>query len=270
MAITINSSSQLLSQAFGLQDKQQDAFAKISSALKINSAADDAAGLAIAVKFTSQINAFDAAISNVSDGISLSQTGSASLSSVTDSLQRIRELALQAGNSTLDSQSRKALENEANALRDEISRVSGQTNFNGQKIIGSNEQLDFQLGANAGETSALTVTDIDEGITAAGVGELDFSTVASASSFLTGIDDSLSLVSSQASAFGAFQNSLVSASNDLSQQRISATEARSRIEDTDFAKQAASLVNNKIQQQAGIAVQAQANANQSIVNQLLG
>ena len=270
MAITINSNTQLVSQFFGLQQDQQNSFAKIASGKAINTAADDAAGLASAVSLTSQINSFDAAISNAGDGISLAQTGSASLGSGTDNLQRIRELALQAGNSTLDSQSRQALETEATMLRDEISRVTDTVQFNGQNLLGENAQLDFQIGGNSGDTVSFNTLDIDAALDDAGLASLDFSTAASSTGFLTAIDDSLALVSQQSSAFGAFQNSLVSVSNDLSAQSISATEARSRIEDTDFAKQAALLVNSKIQQQAGIAVQAQANANQGIVNPLLG
>lgn len=269
MAITINSNPSALQGFLGIQQEQQNLFAKISSAKQINSAADNAAGLAIAVKFTAQIEGFSTAISNASDGISLAQTGAASLGSVTDNLQRIRELAVQAGNSILDGPSRDALENEANALRDEITRISENTSFNGQNILANTRTHDFQIGGNSGETLSLNAVDIDAEIDDAGLAQLDFSSAASASGFLNAIDTSLSQVSSLASTFGAFQNALVSTVNDLSQQFISTSAARSRIEDTDYAKESAALVSNKVRQQAGIAVQVQANANKSIVNQLL-
>ncbi|MCV6614734.1 MAG: flagellin, partial [Cellvibrionaceae bacterium] len=142
------------------QGAQADAMQRLSSGLRINSAKDDAAGLAISTRFSSQTQGLAVAIRNSGDGISLAQTAEGALGTMTESLQRVRELALQAANGTNSASDREALNAEAQQMIAEITRTAKETNFNGQKLLDGTFNTKFQVGANAGETIDVTVADL--------------------------------------------------------------------------------------------------------------
>ena len=162
MALTINTNVASLNAQRNLSSSSMDlatSLQRLSSGLRINSAKDDAAGLAISERMTTQINGMNVAMRNANDGISLAQTAEGSLSSVSDGLQRIRELAVQSANATNSASDRSALNTEAQQLKDEIDRIATQTDFNGVNLLdGSFTNQDFQIGANSGET--ITVSGI--------------------------------------------------------------------------------------------------------------
>ncbi len=162
MAMVINTNTASLNAQRNLgasQSSMNEAMQRLSSGLRINSAKDDAAGLAIATRFTTQINGLNQAARNANDGISLAQTGESALQEVTNNLQRIRELAIQSANSTNSASDREALDSEVQQRIAEITRISGQTSFNGQKVLnGSMGTASFQIGANVGETIDITLS----------------------------------------------------------------------------------------------------------------
>ena len=182
MALTINTNlSSLTSQrsAGKVQDQLSTSMARLSSGLRINSAKDDAAGLAISERFTTQIRGLNQAARNANDGISLAQTAEGALGKIGDNLQRIRELAVQSANATNSDSDRAALQSEASQLMSEVQRVSTQTNFNGIKLLdGSFTTQTFQVGANAGETISVS------GIADARTTSLGSNTLATAGSIM--------------------------------------------------------------------------------------
>ncbi|NRB40530.1 MAG: hypothetical protein HRU20_19015 [Pseudomonadales bacterium] len=273
MAITIHSNAQLLSQLFAVDKPHESAFPRIFSGFGQvaagNQGGDKPSAFAIALNFSSQSKAFNSALSNASDGISLAQTGVASLTKIDDYLLKIRDLAVQAQDMNLDDVSRQNLQDKAQGLRGNISLVSENTTFNNNNILAENQQLDFQVGLSAAGLSSINTMDIDKAIADTGLITLDFSTAATASDVLTEIDASLNLVAQQRSAFSEFQFTLIDASGNLSNQLISGSGSGFSMPDSRFSKQSASLIFNQFQQQSGFSVQVQANVNQALVNQLL-
>ena len=243
---------------------------RLSSGLRINSAKDDAAGLAISERFTAQIRGLNQAIRNSNDGISLAQTAEGALGEVTNNLQRVRELAVQSVNATNSASDRGAMQQEVSQLISEIDRVAGQTNFNGVKLLdGTFTAQAFQVGANVGET--ITVSSIADA-TAEGLG-IDGGTVATvngANSLIDAVDDALNTVNSSRATLGAIQNRFESVVTSLQTSSESLSAARSRIQDTDFASETANLTKSQILQQAGMAMMAQANSLPQSVLSLLG
>ena len=233
---------------------------RLSSGMRINSAKDDAAGLAISERFTAQIRGLNQAVRNSNDGISLAQTAEGALGEVTNNLQRVRELAVQSVNATNSASDRSAMQQEVSQLIAEIDRVASQTNFNGVKLLdGSFTSQAFQVGANVGET--ITVSAITDA-TADGLG-IDGGTVASvsgANSLITAIDTALGTVNGTRATLGAVQNRFESVVTSLQTSSESLSAARSRIQDTDFASETANLTKSQILQQAGMAMMAQANS----------
>jgi flagellin len=240
---------------------------RLSSGLRVNSAKDDAAGLAIAERMNAQVRGMNVAIRNANDGISLSQTAEGALANVGDALQRMRELAVQARNSTNTNADKDSLQQEFAALQAEIGRVLGGTTFNGQTILGSNAgTLTFQIGANttandtvsvvtSNMTSATTIANvtssaasIGSGVTALGIG-----------SVIDNLDLALSTVNSTRATFGATQSRFDAIIANLQIAVENQTAARSRIMDADFAAETANLSRAQILQQAGNAMVAQAN-----------
>jgi flagellin len=357
---------------------------RLSSGLRINSAKDDAAGLAISQRFTTQIKGLDVAARNANDGISLAQTAEGALSTIGDNLQRIRELAVQSRNATNSTSDRAALDSEAQALKDEIDRVSGSTNFNGVSLLdGSFTEQAFQVGANQGDlisidsianastsalgtwTSAATttytqttasatatafatgvsmsvngvsittangaadapaaatalkaafdaaktadtagkltnvtmaadgkITSTDKTLTIAGLtnvsgvtagsttgtastvagtaqtgfASLDLTSVEGADNAILAMDAALTAVNSARADLGAIQNRFTSVVSNLSTTSENLSTARSRIQDTDYAKESAQLTRNQILQQAGTAMLAQANQSTQSVLKLI-
>ncbi len=244
---------------------------RLSSGLRINSAKDDAAGLSIATKMDSQIRGMSQAVRNANDGISLAQTADGGLSTATDAMQRMRELAVQAANGTNTTADSLSLDKEYQALGAEVLRVATSTQFNGTNVLSKATTTgntaatgtDIQVGANnlqvinIGkidlETQALTLSDG----TATTV--TDLKTVASANTALTAIDTALTAVNGLRSDIGATQNRMGYAVSNLQSSVESQSAAKSRIMDTDFAAETANLSRSQVLQQAGTAMVAQAN-----------
>ncbi|SEK51183.1 flagellin [Pseudoxanthomonas sp. GM95] len=243
---------------------------RLSSGLRINSAKDDAAGLAISQRMTTQIKGLDQAARNANDGISLAQTAEGALSTIGDNLQRIRELTVQAANGTNSDDDQAAIQKEITALGSEIGRVLANTQFNGKTLFGTDPNtISIQVGSNATANDQIDIVvpglDIDTdafdvtGVTA-GTGVADQ---------LTAIDDALTLVSGARADLGAVQNRFTSVVANLSTTSENLSAARSRIQDTDYAKESAALTRNQILQQAGTAMLAQANQSSSGVLKLI-
>ena len=270
MAAIINTNVASLNAQRNLSSSQaalSTSMQRLSSGLRINSAKDDAAGLAIAERMNAQVRGMNVAIRNANDGISMAQTAEGALSKVGDALQRMRELAVQARNATNSSSDKDSLNKEFSELQSEITRVMGGTAFNGKKILGSDATaMTFQIGANT--TTDDTVTITTENMTAnTDITAVTGSTAVIDSSATSGdiatiidnIDTALDTVNDQRATFGASQSRFDAIISNLQSSVEAQTAARSRIMDTDFAAETANLSRAQILQQAGTAMVAQAN-----------
>ncbi|MBF0219294.1 MAG: flagellin FliC [Gammaproteobacteria bacterium] len=237
------------------QNALQTSLQRLSSGMRINSAKDDAAGLSISEGLTKQIRGYNQATRNASDGISLMQTAEGGLQEIGNMLQRVRELAVQSSNGNYTSTERGAMQAEVAALTSEIDRVAANLTFNGRKVIGSALTINFQVGADAGDQIAVTLTNasgIANGVTV--------STATGASAAITSMDTAITTINTQRGALGAALNRMESVirTNENVVENLSAS--RSRILDADFAAETATLTRTQILQQAGSAMLAQANA----------
>lgn len=237
----------------------QQASERIASGSKINSAKDDAAGLAISNRLNSQIGEFSQAARNANDGISYLQVAEGGLSSITQNIDRIRELSLQASNGTLNASDRRALNAEAQQLKDEIIRTVETTTFNGQNILTSGETVKIQTGGGKEDSVNLDVDNFASVLENLNFSDLDISSNSGTQSTLDTLDSLQSSIDQTSAEIGASVNRLDSSIATLFNQQISASESRSRINDSDYAKEASDLAANNIREQAGIAIQAQAN-----------
>jgi flagellin len=271
---------------------------RLSSGLRVNSARDDAAGLAIAERMNSQVKGMNVAIRNANDGISLSQTAEGALGKVNDMLQRMRELAVQSANGTNNTDDRTALNNEFTQLQSEITRLSTNTTFNGQAVLTNTTSFNFQVGANATTNDTITITgqNMLGTTTAAGKNDgalaevanstnTDISNVGAAGTGATfdayagatkgaldsiaKIDQAISQVNVARSTFGAAQNRFDAVISSLGTAVENQSAARSRIMDADYAMETANLSRAQILQQAGTAMIAQANQQPQQVLSLL-
>jgi flagellin len=272
--MSLNSQRNLSSSGTALATSIQ----RLSTGLRVNSAKDDAAGLAIANRMDAQARGMNVSIRNANDGISLAQTAEGALGKVTDMLQRMRELAVQSANSTNTSTDRTSLNAEFRQLGDEIERTLTSTRFNGQAILaGSAGALQFQIGANNAATDQLTITTSNMS-TNASVAAVSSSAAVitgtsggTAAAMITTIDTALDAVNSERATYGAVQNRFEAVISNLQIAAENQAAARSRIMDADFAKETASLTRAQILQQAGTAMLAQANAApQSVLSLLRG
>ncbi|HGG59530.1 MAG TPA: flagellin FliC [Gammaproteobacteria bacterium] len=241
------------------------AIQRLSSGLRINSAKDDAAGMAVAEGMTSKIRGLDVAARNANDGISLAQTAEAALGKITDNMQRIRELAVQSANGTLGDTERSYLQTEVDELTAEITRIVDDTEFNGAKLFASSGTVDIQVGANSGEKISITMnalTGLESYGTGAGVISISSQTDAEAVLAATGddsMDEDIGEVINLRSQMGAVQNRFESVISNINAYKEGLQAARSRITDTDYAEETANLARTQVLQQAGIAMVAQAN-----------
>ena len=243
---------------------------RLSSGLRVNSAKDDAAGLAIAERMSTQVRGMNVAIRNSNDAISLAQTAEGAIGKVGDMLQRMRELAVQSANATNGTSDRVSLDQEFQALADEIDRTLTTTKFNGLSILGSNAGTQtFQVGANSGDTIDVATTQLDTSTTVTAVTSGNIAAVASASTALTNIDHALDLLNSERATYGAAQNRFEAVIGNLQVASENQAAARSRIMDADFAAETSNMSRAQILQQAGTAMVAQANALPQQVLQLL-
>ena len=246
------------------------AMQRLSTGKRINSAKDDAAGLAIATTMTSQVRGMSQGIRNANDGISLAQTAEGSLNEVTNMLQRVRELAVQSASGTYQQSDRDAMQEEVTALTTQIGDVLANAKFNGNNLFatsGADLDFDIQTGANKDETVTLVSKVIDGTLIDAAA--LDVSDTIKAGTTMDNVDAALEAVNATRASLGAGQNRLESVINNLNDNITNLSEARSRIEDADYSAETTKLAKAQILSQASTAMLAQANQAQQNVLSLL-
>lgn len=286
MALVINTNvASLNSQRFLNQTQMslQSSMLRLSSGLRINSAADDAAGLAISDGMNSQIRGMTVAERNANDGISMVQTADSAMSSLTETMQRMRDLAVQASNfGSVGSSDREKLSTEFKQLSKELGRIIQNTQFNGKAILnGSLSHANFQIGANTAANNQVSIT-INNLLTASGVGSVaslgrggttlsigSGATSANTRSVISVLDVAIKKIDTFRSTLGAVQNRFTTTISNLQSSINNQSAARSRIMDADFATETSNLSRSNILQQAGTAMLAQANqSNQSVLSLL--
>ena len=244
---------------------------RLSTGLRVNSAKDDAAGLAIAERMNTQVRGMNVAIRNANDAISLSQTAEGALTKINDMGQRMRELAVQSANATNSESDRQNLNQEYQALAEEIKRNLAATSFNGTKLFAEAAKLEFQVGANAATTDAIAINTTDltkDNAFSAALGAMgatpasapDINSASNATAALAKLDTMLAKVNSKRAEFGATQNRFEAVIQTLQVSAENQTAARSRIMDADFASETAALTRAQVLQQAGTAMLSQANS----------
>ena len=257
MAQTINTNVASLNAQRNLSSSQASlstTLQRLSSGLRVNSARDDAAGLAISERMNAQVRGMNVAIRNANDGISLAQTAEGALEAVSSSLQRMRELAVQSANGTNTADDRANLQAEFSALGAEIDRIAGQTKFNGLAILkGGATSYAFQVGADKDQTLKVTTTSVANVTT-------NITSAAGAQSTITAIDNKLKDINTQRANYGAAASRLTTTISNLQVSVENQAAARGRIVDADFATETANLSRTQILQQAGTAMLAQANS----------
>ena len=284
MALTVNTNVTSLSVQKNLNrssDALSTSMTRLSSGLKINSAKDDAAGLQIATRMTTQIRGQTRAIKNANDGISIAQTAEGAMQEQTNILQRMRELALQSVNDSNSKLDRDALDKEFKAMISEIGRIADSTQLNGKNLLdGSAGKMVFQVGSNTGTQNQISI-DMSKGLSSATSGALSalaIQTISGAvssdaqatfSAAMSAIDSALDTINGVRADLGASQNRLSSTISNLQNINENAEAARGRVQDTDFAAETAQLTKQQTLQQASTAVLAQANQLPSAVLKLL-
>ncbi|MCE8014808.1 flagellin FliC [Halomonas sp. MCCC 1A17488] len=248
---------------------------RLSSGLRINSSADDAAGQAIANRMSAQIKGMQQAQRNANDGISMVQTMEGGLNQLSDNLQRIRELAVQAANDTNSADDRASIQLEIDKRVEEITRIAEATTFNDTALLSNSATLNIQVGANTGtsdsievETVSMTASDI--GLTNTAVADIDVTSFASAQAAIDVVDAALQQIDDQRATLGATLNRFDSVVENLTTNVTNLSEARSRIEDADYAVEVSNMTRANILQQAGTSMLAQANQTPQSVLSLLG
>ena len=248
------------------------AMERLSTGKRLNSAKDDAAGLAIATSMTAQVKGMNQAVRNSNDGIALAQTAEGSLGEVTNMLQRVRELAVQSSSGTYqDATDRTYTQKEVDQLTSQIGQVITNTKFNGVVLFdGSTATVKVQSGANAADTVNLTMANLTTLAASGGVaGSYNVSTATGANTLLGTLDTELNSISSSRAALGAGQNRLESVVNNLISNATNLADARSRIEDADYSAETTAMAKAQILSQASTAMIAQANQSQQNVLSLL-
>jgi flagellin len=249
----------------GTQSMLAQSIQRLSSGLRVNSAKDDAAGLAIAERMNAQVRGMNVAIRNANDGISLAQTAEGALGKVGDMMQRMRELAVQSANATNSASDRDNLNAEYTQLAAEIDRTLSGTKFNGQAILaGDAGSLSFQIGAGTDSTDTLDITTTNMAtnadVTAATGATIDGTDATNAQAAIDALDTAIDTINGQRATMGAVQNRFESVISSLQVGVENQAAARSRIMDTDFAAETAALTRAQVLQQAGVAMLSQANA----------
>ena len=256
------------------QNMSNQAMERLASGLRINSAKDDAAGLAISTRFDTQIRGLNQAVRNAGDGISMVQTAEGGMDQTVENLQRIRELAVQAANGSLSNEDRALLQKEVEQRVSEIERIKDETKFNGITVLDGNSASNtaIQVGADQGEKITIALNEslgISNLGTASKVSDVSVSTAANASNALAIIDGALSTVNTIRADLGAVQNRFESTISNLQTNIENQSASQSRILDADFASETAKMAKANVLQQAGISVLAQANARPNQVLSLL-
>ena len=275
--IATNTLSQLTQNNLDKSQKAQNqAIERLSSGQRINSAKDDAAGLAISDRMTSQVNGLKQANRNANDGMSMAQTAESALGAVTDNLQRVRELIVQAANGTYTDEDRKSINNEIDARLQEVDRIGKDTTFNQKQLLGQgddasvayNSSFTLQIGAFDGQTISLNLTDV-RGVATALKGNTDYTSVGNKlinasgelqTDALKTVDAQIKSIDSVRSTLGAQQNRLQSTVESNAATATNLSAARSQISDADYAAEVSAMSTAQILQQAGQNVLSQANA----------
>lgn len=257
---SLNAQRNLANNTMGMSTAME----RLSSGLRVNSAKDDSAGLAIAERMNAQVRGMNVAIRNASDGISLAQTAEGALQQVSDTLQRMRELAVQSRNGTNTDADRLNLQAEFSALASEVARINVNTQFNGQQVLNTTAKFSFQIGANTTDDNRITVGGVSMNAAdpLTGIGSAlsaGISQAGSASSAITRIDNAINAVTSKRAEFGAAINRFEATIMNLRNASENQAASRSRIMDADFAVETANLTKSQVLQQSGIAILAQAN-----------
>jgi flagellin len=266
MALTVNTNVASMNAQRNLTNSQSSlnvSLQRLSSGLRVNSAKDDAAGLAIAERMNAQVRGLTVGIRNAGDGISLAQTAEGALGSVTEAFQRMRELAVQSSNATNGTSDRASLQAEFAQLGTEVGRILSGTEFNGIAILaGGAGAQDFQVGPNNTANDRITVTTTDMAGAAAVTGATgtNVSTTATAQAAIALVDTALDAVNAERGTLGAAQSRIEIAVRSLEATRENTAAARGRIVDADFAAETANLTRSQILQQAGVAMLSQANS----------
>ncbi|WP_016956744.1 flagellin [Catenovulum agarivorans] len=264
---SLNAQRQLMDSS----DRLNTSFERLSSGFRINRAADDAAGMQIAARMTSQIEGLNQAVRNANDGISVVQTAEGAMQEITSSLQRIRQLAVQSQNGINSSADRTALQKEVSALKTEISRIGANTQFAGVDLLTGTYSAAFLVGANGGQTISVNLSRSGGyGASGLSLASLSVATTGDASAALTSIDAAISTIGGARADLGALQNRFQSTIRNLSNVIENVSSARSQIRDTDFATETAELTRNQIVQQASLSVLSQANQRPQSALSLLG
>ena len=279
-----------------VQNQLATTYQRLSSGLRINSAKDDAAGLQISSRLTTQINGLNQGNRNAADGIAFAQTAEGAMDEITNMLQKVRTLAVQSNNGTNTADDRKALSAEANSLLNEVQRIVTKTTFGGKTILngqqdnamwgkqnaaGDDAKITFQVGANSGDTIDLTMKNfalsklgngnVDAlNIAATGVVNVKFSTAGESEKIITAMDKLIGLYDGERASLGAMQNRLESSIRNQANVSANQADARSRIRDADFAEESANLSQQSIIQQAAASMLMQAYTRPQLGLSLLG
>lgn len=273
LVIQTNYAAMAAQKNLGANQKQlAGSFQKLSSGFRVNTAADDAAGLAVSESMKSQIRSYTVAERNAGDGISMAQTAEGSLGEVHDILGRMRELAVQSSNGSLTNTDRGYLNTEFASLKSEVTRIQGSAKFNTQQLLATaGTTVTFQVGLDnvASDQIAVTFGGVNLATVASG-GTADVSTSANALSALSTIDTAIDNVSSYRSKFGSAMNRLDVATSSIQTMRLNISAANSRIRDVDVATETSNLSRNQVLSQAGVSILAQTNQLPQLAFGLLG
>ena len=275
-SINTNIKSLMASNALALNGRaQQMTMESLSTGKRINRASDDAAGLSIRETMTSQIKGLNVAVRNANDGISLLETADAGLSETSSMLQRMRELAVLSRTDTYSTVQKAALNDEYVQLMSQVDKIAANTQWNGTSILdgtggpgGGTDTFEFQIGANAADTYSVQISTMDTS-GALNIDATSISSADSASAAIAALDLALSVLNDQRSTIGSAVNRLTHAVDNLTLAAQTASESRSKIEDTDYAAATSDLARQQIIQQAATAILAQANQQQQSVLSLL-
>lgn len=260
MGLTVNTNLEAMDAARNLNGTESmlsTAMQRLSSGLRINSAADDVAGYAISERLKGQVSGLNQATQNISDAVSLAQTAQGALNDVVGMLQRVRELAVQYANGTTSETDKEAIEQETEQLKEEITRVGETTTFNGVKLLKGGEEIKFQVGANEEETVAVKTIELEKAVEGASVKEIKT------------IDEALDKVTKAAGEYGAVQNRIQYTATNLEVYSQNLSSAVSQIVDVNMASEMTNFTKDQVLQQAGVAILAQANQLPDAVLKLL-
>jgi flagellin len=274
MALTINTNIMSLNAQRNLSTTQNalsKSMERLSSGLRINSAADDAAGLAISVGMDARVKSMNQAVRNANDGVSLAQTAEGSLNETTNILTRMRELAQESATGTVSDPQRTSIQNEFTQLSSEIDRIANATQFNGSNLLDGtlSAGVSFQIGTNNTSNDSISLSVTSATSSALGLGATAVSTMANARSALATIDSAIASVSTLRGTLGAVQNRLQSTINNLQVAIENTSAAESRIRDVDVAAETANMTRANILVQAGVSILSQANQSPQAALKLL-